>query len=1671
MSDGAKTMPERRRELLRRRLAERGITTRPSPGQADIRAGEPYRLSAGQRRMWFLQTLDPADTALNIGVGYRLIGRLDEDRLRRSLNQVVARHAILRTTYGVDSAGEPYQTFRDSAEIPWQRRDLRDVAENDRNRHVETLAGDEFGRPFRLTDELPLRVTLIHIGADEFVLLLVVHHICWDDGCWDVFFSELRDTYRGEQPAGEPPQYVAVQVLETPAEATETDLEYWRETLRPLPEPLQLPGSPRVTTSSRRAARRNRTLPAGWLSRVDALARDRAATPFMVLLAAFSALMSRYSGSSDLLVGVPVTERNSAAERAIGYFGNTLLLRITTAPHQTFGSLLDTVRRACLGGFAHAAVGVDQVVHHANPMRTPGRDGLDQLVRLGFSLRYQNTGPVLDGITAQDLQLGGVTAQLPLTLTVVLDPPAARIELEYQTDTMASALVDQMLTHYLQLLDSALCDPECRVSGLTLLGATERAAILTQSHGTLTGQPPTTMVALLESTAAATPEAVALISDEVQLSYAELHRRANRLARWLINAGVGTEDVIGLQMATSVEFTIAALAVLKAGAAYLPIDPTFPADRIDYLVADTGPRMVIGRADYEAAERAAHDLDGAAVTDADRIRPLHPGNLAYVIYTSGSTGRPKGVAVPHHAIAEHLIGFIAEWTMTAADRMLQSSSVSFDASLPDIFMTLTIGAALVVPKPGALTDIDYLTDLIDRQHVTVLHVVPALLSTLLLMPQTRQWRGLRYVPIGGEALPGRLADEFARHLDAELRNHYGPTEAVVCSTHKQVAGRQGAGVVPIGVPNRDVYAYVLDPQLQLLPAEITGELYLGGAQLARGYLGRSAMTAQRFVADPFNPGMRLYRTGDLVRRNRSGDLEFVGRADDQVKIRGFRIELGEVESAIAAHPQVRACLAVTEDDEHGPTLLAYLVPADRPDQLDLDEVRRYAASALPDYMLPSALATIPEIPLTASGKLDRAALPAPIPVAATRHREPVTPTERRICALFAGLFNRRTVGADDSFFSLGGHSLLAARLVAQVRAELGVELAVRAVFDNPTPAALANRLVQQFRAEFGIDLDTLDAEPEAAAADPDPARPPLGRCVPPQRIPLSYSQLAAWFQHRIEGPRDEFNLPFGLRLSGPLDVHLLTMALNDVVARHDALRTNFDEHQGVPYQVVHRTLQVELPVHTVTADRLAETMAELRRHVLTPESGPLIRAALLALDSTTHVLFLIVHHIVSDHASLGIIVDDLVTAYRARLTGQPPEWPELAIRFSDYALWQRDVFDAPGEWARSEVAYWLAALAGLPEQISVAADRPRPPVLGKRGEVAHFIVPALQRAALVRLGEQHGATEFMVYQAATALLLHKLGGGTDIAVGSPAAARVDPVTTNLVGLLANVIVLRNDVSDDPSPRTMVTRSRDTVLDAFAHQEAPIERLVEALRPTRSRSWNPLYQTMLHFHGADWASTPRDLSGAGETTAEPLPTQFDVALLDLDVGMTVTPGGQLAVRLVANADLYQPPTVARIAAAFQAALAAFATTPDRPASALQLLPAADSAELLASPATLAEPPRSASRGSEETERVLITLLEQLLDITGAAPDDNFFALGGDSIISIKWSAQATERGLTLTPAMVFEHLTIGELAAAVDAATANTTDRPHTAPDYTPMSASGLSADALAELSTAWSRQT
>ncbi len=934
-----------------------------------------------------------------------------------------------------------------------------------------------------------------------------------------------------------------------------------------------------------------------------------------------------------------------------------------------------------------------------------------------------------------------------------------------------------------------------------------------------------------------------------------------------------------------------------------------------------------------------------ATAPAALVRPLSPQNTAYLIYTSGSTGLPKGVPVPHAPIAEYFVWFGDEYQVDETDRLLQVASPSFDVSIGEIFGVLICGGRLVIPRPDGLRDIGYLTDLLRREGITSMHFVPSLLGLFLSLPGVNQWRTLRRVPIGGEALPGEIADKFHATFDALLYNFYGPTETVVNCTSYPVQGSQGTRIVPIGRPKINTQVYLLDNALQPVPVGVIGEIYIGGTHVAHGYHRRPGLTAERFVADPFTPGGRLYRSGDVARRNADGDIEFVGRADEQVKIRGFRIELGEIAAAISVDPSVGQAVVVAADlPGLGKSLVGYVTPAQGagPESVDIDRIRARVAAALPDYMTPAAYVALEEIPITAHGKIDRSALPQPQPATGAEYRDPTTATERRVAALFSALLGHDRVGVDDSFFDLGGHSLVATKLVTAIRSECGVELGIRDVFELATVGLLAERIDQLRSGEVAR------------------SRPRLVATAHDGPLPLSASQLRSWFAYRVDGPSWVNNIPFAAKLTGPWDIEALIAAVGDVVARHEILRTTYVELDGVPYQVVGPAGELSVR-RAVGPDNawLQQQLAVERRHCFELDREPPIRVAVLRTDgdAAEHVLSLVVHHIAADHWSAGVLFADVITAYRARLAGEAPSWAPLRVQYADYAAWQGAFLgDAGGQESAVAVEqreYWTRQLAGLPEDTGLRPDFPRQPVPSGEGESVDFRIDAATRTRLGELCRELGITEFMLLQTAVAVVLHKAGGGADIPLGTPVAGRTEAELDQLIGFFVNILVLRNDLDGNPTLRELLTRTRETALAAYAHQELPFDRVVDGVSPVRSLSRNPLFQVVVHVRDHLPAARVIDPAPQGrdgqDTVCTSLDPTFDMAHADLSVNFFGTDGSDgvgYNCNVIYRTELYSRATIERLADWLARVVGEFAKDADRGLRSVQLIDPAQQQRIVA-----------------------------------------------------------------------------------------------------------------------------
>ena len=1729
IADTGARLDAARRELLRRRLAERGLSSHTEHRGPDA----DEKLSDGQARMWFVQAADPGGALLNVCVSYRIAGKIDLSRLHAAVNAVGRRHRILRTTYADGDDGGPRPTVHGDLRPGWAYHDLTGLSEQARRLRLEVRAQREFSAPFDLSADAPLRITVVRTSDEEHVLLLVAHHIAWDDGSWRVFFADLGKAYAGADLG--PDRYLPAP---TGPDTTEADLDYWRAVMADPPEPLELPGPAGTSMPTNwRAGRSALRLGGGTAQRVTAVARDTGCTPYMVLLAAFGVLVHRYTRSDDFLVAAPVLNRGAGTDDTIGYFGNTVALRLRPRPGMSFREMLASTRDIATGAFAHQRVGLDRAVRELNPDR---RHGAERMTRVSFGFREPDGGGFRPpGVTCEPYDLRSNLTQLPLGFMVEFDSTGSLIEAEHLLDVLEPALVRQMLDHFAVLLGDALARPDRPLAELALMDDADAEWLREVSRGETFDTAPSTLADLVSQQAARTPDAIAVVYEGRRFTYRDINEAANRLAHWLVEQGIGSEDRVAALLDKSPDLVVTALGIAKSGAVYVPVDPTYPQDRLEFILDDCAPKLVLREPVGELAGYRADNL-----TDADRVRPLRPDNTAYLIYTSGTTGLPKGVAVPHRPVAEYFVWFKGEYGVDDNDRLLQVASPSFDVSIAEIFGTLACGARMVIPRPGGLNDIGYLTALLRDEGITAMHFVPSLLGLFLSLPGVNQWRTLQRVPVGGEPLPGEVADKFRAAFDALLHNFYGPTETVINASRYMVDAPQGTRIVPIGRPKINTTMYLLDDSLRPVPVGVIGEIYLGGTHLAHGYHHRAGLTAERFVADPFHPGARMYRTGDLARRNTDGDVEFVGRADEQVKIRGFRIELGDVAAAISVDPTVGQAVVVVSDlPRLGKSLVGYVTPAVGDDgpadvadvsEVDLDRIRARVAAALPEYMVPAAYVVLDEIPITAHGKIDRAALPDPEVGSGAAFREPDTATERRIAELFAELLGRDEVGADDSFFDLGGHSLLATKFVAAVRKAFGVDIGVREVFELATVARIAGHL--------------------AAIGTPDPAsaRPRLVRVERDGPARLSASQLRSWFTYRFDGPNSVNNIPFGAALRGPCDTDALGAAITDVVARHEILRTTYREIDGVPCQIIHPP--AEVPVRRADGpgeDWLHARLDDERRCVFDLEADWPIRAAVLSIPEQT-VLSMVVHHVAGDHWSAGVLFTDLLTAYRARSAGQAPPWEPLPVQYADYAAWQAALLDDGAGIAGPQRDYWRSQLDGLAGEGGLRPDFPRPTSLGGAGEAVEFGFGSATREKLTTLSRDLGITEFMLLQAAVAVTLHKAGGGPDIPIGTPVAGRGESDLDRLIGFFINILVLRNDLRGNPMLREVLRRTREMALAAYAQQDLPFDQVVDAVKPARSLSRNPLFDVVVHVRDR----LPQDRVIDGDTTFSALEPTFDVAHADMSVNFYASDGGYRG-HVIYRPELYRRSTAQRFAEWLIRVIEAFANRPDQRLTEVDIAGEQERQRILdlsgdgaarvylldaslnpvpvgvvgdvyfgGAPAVRARLPRpslTATRfvadpfaaqpgsrlyrngergvwtddgqlellvdtelpappaqahatpvaGSAEpartaTERALAAILVDVLDTGEVGRRGEFFSLGGDSILAVRVAARARNAGLPLTPRMIFEHPVLHELAAALDAE--SEAETVPTDKHYAPMSTSGLAADELAALTSSWGHQ-
>jgi amino acid adenylation domain-containing protein len=1511
--------------MLRVGAAPRAQAIKRAAREADL------PLSFAQQRLWFLDQLEPESAAYNMPVALYMRGQLDVPALEQGVRHIVNRHEALRTVFP-SVKGRPVQVVEPP--LLWQLTvvDLTDIAETQREAEALRLAVEEAHRPFDLARGPLVRAHLWRIHGELHLLLLTIHHIVSDGWSLGIFVEELSAIYRAAcegrpSPLVELPiqyaDYAVWQREHLAGEALAAQLDYWKRQLGGRLPVIELPSDrPHLPVTTFRVATESWPLDASLSERVRRFSRERGVTFFMTLLAAFQTLLHRYTGLTDILVGTPIAGRTRLeTEKLIGLFANTLVLRTDLSGAPTFDELLERVREMTLEAHAHQEVPFEMLVEELQPDRDLSRPPVFQVMMVLQNAPLPEMN--LPGLEVQQLELEAAAAKFDLILFLRETDGGLQASWEYSTERLDSETVRRMARHFQTLLENSITNPEERISHLELMSEAERHRVLVEWNDTGSQRAHAQCLhQFFEQQAARTPDAVALIHQTERLTYAELNGRANQLAHRLRAHGVGAESLVGVLMRRSTEMVVALLGVLKAGGAYVPLDPTYPSERLEMMLADTQASIVLTQ--QELQERLpncdAHIIHlDAQWQDIARHSTENPPaaaderNVAYLIYTSGSTGRPKGVAIEHRSAAMLLHWAREHFTDAQLSGVLASTSICFDLSVFELFVPLAWGGTVILS-----TNVLELPELAAREEVTLINTVPSALTELLRMNGVPE--NVVTVNLAGEPLKNALAQRaYAEPGIEQVLNLYGPSEDTTYSTWALI--EQGSTQAPtIGRPIANTQVYLLDGEWQPVAQGLIGELYLSGEGLARGYLNRPELTAERFIPNAFSlqPGARLYRTGDLGRYLSDGRIEFLGRVDNQVKVRGYRIELGEIEAVLSAHEGIDEAVVSARESETGDKQLVAYYVACRAEVAE-EELHAYLQERLPKYMIPAHFVRLTALPLTPNGKVDRKALPE-VGTETLKQSEGYLASRNAVEELLAGVWaevlGRTQVGVLDNFFELGGHSLLATQVVSRVRELFDIELPLRSLFETPTVAGMASQIDAARRRRSHSKTEKIE---------------PVSRRG---SLPLSFAQERLWFWEQLQPFTPTYNLSAAFRLRGELDVAALEQSFNEIVRRHEVLRTSFTYGEGLPSQIIAPRVQLKLNVFDLSG--LPEDVREREARRIVGEEGsrpfdlaqtPLLRVGLLRLAEREHIAFLSMHHIISDGWSIGVLVNEVAELYDAFRAGRASTLPDLPVQYADFAAWQRGWLQ--GEVLETQLAYWKERLRGA-TQLKLPTDRERPAVFNSRGASLAVEIPLELLARLKELSRREGATLYMTLLAAFQTLLQRYSSQDDIVVGADMANRTRLETEGLIGFFVNMLVLRTDLSGDPSFSELLARVREVTLGAYEHQDVPFAMLVDELRVERELSRNPLFQVVFVLQNAPL----KELELPSVTLA---PFEFEVKTtpFDLVFSLSETAAG-LKGSLTYSTELFEEETIRRIARHYLNLLEGVADDASQPLSSLRIL---------------------------------------------------------------------------------------------------------------------------------------
>jgi amino acid adenylation domain-containing protein len=1481
--------------------------------------GEDYAFEAtasfAQQRLWFLDQLEPGSAAYNINFAIRLQGELNLTALQQALDALVARHESLRTTF--DTADDvPVQVIAEQQQIPFEIHPVTDATAE--RAKLNELAGHSFD----LRKGPLLRPHIIQSGSNEQVLLLVIHHAIADAWSLQILYGELSTTYaaivNGDQL--ELPDleiqyadYAEWQQDWLSDDELQKQLDYWVGSLGNCAPTLNLPtDKPRPRTQTSNGANATLELDKELTAGLKSLAQNSSTTLFNLALAVFEVLLARYSGSEDIVVGTPVAGRKRPElQNLIGFFVNTIALHSDLSGDPAFRKLLEQVKKDSLNALSNDDLPFERLVEELRPNRDISYSPIFQVM---FVLHHGGSGEASFGeLTAEGVTVNSGTAKFDLTLFVTEADENLSLLFEYNTDLFEATTIERMLGHYESLLRAVVANPDAKLSELPLLNAAERTVVVEDFNTTDMTFDAVCVHRMVEAQVAKTPTAVAVELGEVQLTYSELNNRANSLATQLRAQGAAAGKIVAVSLPRTLNLPVALLAVMKSGACYVPVDPNYPADRIQAMLDDSAAEIVLDEAYLSGFNFSGpvDNFDGGDIPD-DINSPL------YCIYTSGSTGKPKGVQLSHAGLGNLLNWQNQHERLSVPAKTLQFASFSFDVHFQEFFGTWSNGGTTVMVDEELRQDLPRLAAFIDAQNIERLFLPYAALQPIAeTLVANNASPALKDIVVAGEQLQvsPEVRGLFGLLNNAALHNQYGPSEAHVVTALTLTGNEQEWPALPsIGTPVANTHCYVLDQSGTPCPIGIPGELYLGGIQVGIGYLNRHELNAEKFSSSPFISAERLYRTGDRVRFLSDGAIEFLGRADDQVKWRGFRIEPGEIEARLTDQPTVQQAIVLLREDTPGDKRLVAYVTGDNPDE---SQLRQALKESLPDYMVPGLIVVLDELPLTPSGKVARRRLPTPEysrddsqPYVAPRNDSEQTLTE-----LWGEVLKLEQVGIHDDFFQLGGHSLLATQLISRIRAKLDTEVPLIDLFSNPTVA------------DFAVLLN-------GAAATT--SLPPIVARNSNEPAPLSFSQQRLWFLDQLDPGNPVYNFPVVLNFKGPLNTTAMQAALNDLIARHESLRTCFTTNANEAEQVILPAATIELTHEDCSqqsTDQVRQSIDRLVQQGFDLGKAPLLRAVLLQQSDVEHTLVLSTHHIVSDGWSLGIMMRDLGCFYTARSHDQEHQTADLTVQYSDYAVWQRDWFS--GDELQRQLDYWRTDLQDAPPVIDLPTDRPRPAEQSFNGSSLLRYLPGKLATELEQLASAANCTPYMVLLATFDVLLARYSGNDEIVVGSPIAGRRLTELEDLIGFFSNTLAIRGDLSGDPSFNELLARTRASTLGAYAHQDLPFEKLVEELQPERDMSHSPVFQVMLVMQNNPEEALQFDTLDVSYPEFE-----MGIAKFELLLEVAMSADG-LRTGMQYNTDLFEAATIERMLGHFETLLKAVVANPAAKLSELPLLDAGES----------------------------------------------------------------------------------------------------------------------------------